>query len=834
MDLFIAWDGDHIGRKVGQLALNDDEEGLRRVSQAIDSGNRLMAAWVNAALGAMISYGGDEGRARIPATALGDVERIRVQYAQAVGSPVSVGVGIRLSEADKALLSAKVRGGDQVMLYGPDVDRDLEQLQEKTEAQKLGDEYLTKAEKFGQAAFRHKQNGTIVPSGLIHDMDYLPGGEDSIDHYESGFISKDGQFVTEQQAKELENRLKKDDESAGPKTKEAPVNNASAGGGYTPIHEIGGDGGAPEPPMQEASEHTQGEAMRSMADETSSPEGSGTAGDFESELHDHAQEQDQKDKDDEDAKNGRADARKKVLEILSQVKEAAPALEQLRDQAPDLYGVLMQMTQALVITSRGLLDNDQQQSDSEKVVDQKGEESSSNEASSPASEPTQKSELQKAFPHNPDVPVIYPDHETAMKYKQAAKTPQDMLNATDTRVDVRAANVHRKGKPIPTQEKRPGAGFPKYAQQVGADLNSVSPENRVMVDAALESGFKPEVPPKFVPKPTATAERGSVITQNIEEEARAHNHQQLYRHGVARYPTHSTTQPALWTNKPDVWRDSGQKDSYYNKQLDQQYWSDVDDASKQIEDPKHIGEVSQFGQAYDYSHHLPPEMQQQGMKLHVQQHHGADAFMRAALFDPSGKEVFVGQDAAWAYPSGEGVHISGNWGGAEEAARLALENHRRWVKYGGIRKAELPPVGLTPPPVPQLHNDLKGFLGGLKTLPVGSPERGRFLTQHMNHPPIVQALQATPQGRDLHAKLMTHLNGKANAGFKPGATQTVVKDEDGLEKVQSHVNLPVGATKDGKVKVRHEDGKAGWVSVRAGQVLSNDGHPVSSRNPGGH
>ncbi len=53
---------------------------------------------------------------------------------------------------------------------------------------------------------------------------------------------------------------------------------------------------------------------------------------------------------------------------------------------------------------------------------------------------------------------------------------------------------------------------------------------------------------------------------------------------------------------------------------------------------------------------------------------------------------------------------------------------------------------------------------------------------------------------------------------------------------------PVGAVKDhsaqgtrdvGKVKVSHENGKTGWVSVRAGQVLSQDGHPISSRNPGG-
>lgn len=61
-------------------------------------------------------------------------------------------------------------------------------------------------------------------------------------------------------------------------------------------------------------------------------------------------------------------------------------------------------------------------------------------------------------------------------------------------------------------------------------------------------------------------------------------------------------------------------------------------------------------------------------------------------------------------------------------------------------------------------------------------------------------------------------------------------------KTNTHVELPVGAQKDssalgtrdaGKVKVLHDDGKTGWVSVRAGQVLSNDGHPISSRNPSG-
>lgn len=54
-----------------------------------------------------------------------------------------------------------------------------------------------------------------------------------------------------------------------------------------------------------------------------------------------------------------------------------------------------------------------------------------------------------------------------------------------------------------------------------------------------------------------------------------------------------------------------------------------------------------------------------------------------------------------------------------------------------------------------------------------------------------------------------------------------------------HIEHPVGAMKEGKVKVEHRDpatGAAqgtGWNSVRSGQVLSEDGHAVSSRNPSG-
>jgi GNAT superfamily N-acetyltransferase len=95
-------------------------------------------------------------------------------------------------------------------------------------------------------------------------------------------------------------------------------------------------------------------------------------------------------------------------------------------------------------------------------------------------------------------------------------------------------------------------------------------------------------------------------------------------------------------------------------------------------------------------------------------------------------------------------------------------------------KVEVP--GLKVPPAamktPALHSTVDGFMGQLKTLPKGSAERGKFITQHMNHGPFLAALQAHPQGPAMHKQLTSYLNGAANAGFKAGATRAVVKAED--------------------------------------------------------
>lgn len=142
MNLFVSWDGDHAGRLIGRARLADQPEEVAKLSQAIDRGNEIWRSWALSVGGKIISIGGDEGSAQVPVSAAADIQKLREQYATAVGTSVSVGVGMKLSEADKSLLAAKLQGGDRVVVHSPAVDQTVADMKEKSEREKLYDEYL--------------------------------------------------------------------------------------------------------------------------------------------------------------------------------------------------------------------------------------------------------------------------------------------------------------------------------------------------------------------------------------------------------------------------------------------------------------------------------------------------------------------------------------------------------------------------------------------------------------------------------------------------------------------------------------------------------------------
>lgn len=144
--VFVAWDGDGIGQLVGRARLANDVAAIRRASAAIDRGNAVFTGWALASAGNVVEAGGDEGLVEVPAASLGELEGTRRHYGSAAGAPASVGVGKTPAEASQALLAAKLRGKDRVVLFGESIPKEIQELQDRSEADKLKDEYLGKAD----------------------------------------------------------------------------------------------------------------------------------------------------------------------------------------------------------------------------------------------------------------------------------------------------------------------------------------------------------------------------------------------------------------------------------------------------------------------------------------------------------------------------------------------------------------------------------------------------------------------------------------------------------------------------------------------------------------
>src|ERR1035437_9145446 len=147
-NLFIVYDADHCGKLIGQARMNDDAEGLARISNLIDQGNEIFRSFALEHGGSQISAGGDEGVLSIPATALNDLQDIKGKYEGLLNLTVSIGIGIKMSDGFKALLASKLRGRNRTTMYDKDVEKEIQEASngDDDEKKKIADEYLTKAQ----------------------------------------------------------------------------------------------------------------------------------------------------------------------------------------------------------------------------------------------------------------------------------------------------------------------------------------------------------------------------------------------------------------------------------------------------------------------------------------------------------------------------------------------------------------------------------------------------------------------------------------------------------------------------------------------------------------
>lgn len=289
MHLFIAWTGDFVAQDMQRASLSDDSGEIRRLSQRLDQGAEIWKAWLLRTGGDIIFASGMDGRAQIVAEHLDELNSIRVQYGECIGRKASVGVGIKLSCATKALEAARRSGGDQVLFYTPETEKLLE---DETENKYADDMYSE-----GETPVTELHKATEMSSPAL-----LSGG-----------------------------------------------GNAGMSGAQRAV--------PPSKPAAEASEHSQGEAMRATAENAPrAPEMTHAASDLEDRLHQHAEATEDADKkaaDDEKAQNSQTDAvKKQVFDILEQVKKQGPVLEQIKQQAPEIYKTIMDMVKAVIAMAR--------------------------------------------------------------------------------------------------------------------------------------------------------------------------------------------------------------------------------------------------------------------------------------------------------------------------------------------------------------------------------------------------------------------------------------------------------------------------------------------------
>lgn len=288
--VYVSWDGDHIGRTVGKARLDDDEVAVKRLSQAIDSGNELWKSWALAHGGDVISCGGDEGSVRIGADHLQDLPELRERYMGMTKATVSVGIGTKLSEADKSLLAAKLMGGDKIQIYSDEVEEMIKDAPKKTEAQKISEEYLNKAGQKEPALNTPSAGGGITgPSTSPAAAPAAPSGEAS-EHSEN--------------------------EALGSMIDNAP--DAAS---------------APQPDMDQLQDF-----LSSSADEQG--------------QKDSADQQNAQGAADEE--QGKSALKEQILKILKVWKTRGKELEQMSEEDPELYKAMVGMLQTMVSMAKQL------------------------------------------------------------------------------------------------------------------------------------------------------------------------------------------------------------------------------------------------------------------------------------------------------------------------------------------------------------------------------------------------------------------------------------------------------------------------------------------------
>lgn len=207
IELYLAFDGDHCGNTIKEAALADKPNELRVIDDRIKKGNEIFKNWAESIRANVISLGGDEGRFQYSAEHTTEIKSLVENYKQLTRFTVSVGIGTKLSEAEKALMYAKLHGKNQIIIYSKDIDKELHK-ELKAELKEQEEISLEKAYK--KFDFAHMLDYLANPSNLTEERPEIDQYGDAIDSTElenlkNKSIENEGTRRMEENAKNTNN-----------------------------------------------------------------------------------------------------------------------------------------------------------------------------------------------------------------------------------------------------------------------------------------------------------------------------------------------------------------------------------------------------------------------------------------------------------------------------------------------------------------------------------------------------------------------------------------------------------------------------------------------------
>ncbi len=126
MNVFVVWQIDHIGGLIVSSLLSDNGVELRRTSQDLNKASSVIKAWAIGNGGGAVLELVTLGAVEVPADKMTELPEVRRRFEFATDRKLTVGVGMDLPEAYKAMQFASSSGGDQIALYTQDMEQAID------------------------------------------------------------------------------------------------------------------------------------------------------------------------------------------------------------------------------------------------------------------------------------------------------------------------------------------------------------------------------------------------------------------------------------------------------------------------------------------------------------------------------------------------------------------------------------------------------------------------------------------------------------------------------------------------------------------------------------